>query len=518
MSSAEEKKEWPLYFTDCLSLGKPESNVGICTLWSKQEKVRNHLDGSLYSIMGNLYSVDGINYLLRNVLANPRIRYVVLCGIDVTGSGQTLIRLFDKGIDERHRVKGTEAAIDDNLDAAAIDLVRKGVKLIDMRGPIKGEDLRGVIEKLDRDLPAFHDRPLYFPELKPDVEVYPDYDNARVIRAGHVVEAWVKIIDAVMTFGRMEKTQYSLNQKEILNLVTVITKENPDNIMHREWLPFDKEHLKGSGDNTTMKDGAWVQYRLLLRDPEYGYDYGKKYGYYDQLASTLELPDISYTYGDRLFHHYNIDQISEVINKLINTSYSRRAVAVLWDPEQDASSENPPCLNLLQATIRGEKLHFTAYFRSHDVYRAWPENAFGLRRIQQFIANRIWGEKGAKSRLGDLVIFSQSAHIYEDCWSKATQIIKDRLREFKRAKYFQRDARGSFVIRLEGGLIRVFHYSPQGNLLNTFEGKNAEELLKSVEPYVSLTGHALYLGREMARAEAALKLNLEYRQDQGFPV
>ncbi len=141
MGGTEEEKEWPVYFKDCLSVGNPESSVGICTLWTKQERVRAHIDGSLYSVLGNLYSPDGINYLLRNLMANPRIRHIVLCGMDVTGSGEALVILFNQGIDENRQIKGTEAVIDDNLPDYAIKLVRERVQLTDLRGPIREDKL-----------------------------------------------------------------------------------------------------------------------------------------------------------------------------------------------------------------------------------------------------------------------------------------------------------------------------------------------------------------------------------------
>ena len=37
----------------------------------------------------------------------------------------------------------------------------------------------------------------------------------------------------------------------------------------------------------------------------------------------------------------------------------------------DASSPSPPCLVLVQARLRDGRLHLTAFFRSHDIYRAW---------------------------------------------------------------------------------------------------------------------------------------------------
>jgi thymidylate synthase len=512
MNRTEDLREWPLYFRENLSLGDPKSNVGICTLWTKREKVRSKIGDDRYRVLGNLYSSDGINYLLRNVLANPAIRYILLCGMDVTGSGDALISLFREGLAGDRRIKGTEALIDENLDASAVELVREGVRLIDLRGPINGDKLGAAIEKLDGRLPPFHPMPLYFPEPEPHVEVFPDNDNVRVIRGRYVADAWVKIVDAVMTFGRVERTEYSINQKEILNLAAVITDEDPERIVFKKWFPFSLEHLQGEAGDAPEEE-VWLQYQLPLRDPQRGNEPGGKHGYYEQMAFTKELPDLSYTYGQRLWSYRGENQVFAMVDRLKEAMHSRRAMAVLWDPVEDARSQSPPCLNLLQATARGEKLHMTAYFRSHDVYRAWPENAFALRKLQKFLAGRV----GSKE-LGDLVIFSQSAHIYEDCWPKAEDMLRDRLREMKGAKYFKRDARGNFVIRLEGKLIHVYHYSPHGNLINSFRGRSADKLLEEMGPYISLIDHALYLGKELARAEAALRLDLPYGQDGDFPA
>ena len=52
--------------------------------------------------------------------------------------------------------------------------------------------------------------------------------------------------------------------------------------------------------------------------------------------------------------------------------FSRRSVASLWDPRSDPGSEDPPCVDFVQASVRDDKLHLTAYIRSNDIYRAWP--------------------------------------------------------------------------------------------------------------------------------------------------
>ncbi len=197
------------------------------------------------------------------------------------------------------------------------------------------------------------------------------------------------------------------------------------------------------------------------------------------------------------------------MDELRATRYSRRAVAGLWDPARDAGAVDPPCLNLVQARVRDSKLYLTAYFRSHDVFRAWLLNAFGLRKLQAHVAQRV-----GDCMLGDLVIVSQSAHIYADSWQAARTLTRERARDYLKNPRLIRDPRGSFNIRIEGFQIHVDHYSPAGGLLANFTGTQARQLQRELAFYISRVDHAIYLGAELAKAEIALKHNLPYTQDR----
>ncbi|MBC8217695.1 MAG: hypothetical protein H8E73_04465, partial [Planctomycetes bacterium] len=65
-----------------------DSNVAICTLWTEKKKILKNVSDEKYNICGNLYNANGINYIIKNVLANPLIRYIVLCGRDLRFSGE----------------------------------------------------------------------------------------------------------------------------------------------------------------------------------------------------------------------------------------------------------------------------------------------------------------------------------------------------------------------------------------------------------------------------------------------
>jgi len=81
---------WPKYFRDRLIVGNPDSDSAIATLWTPMNVVAKMVDVSKVSVIGQLYTKRGINYLLRNVLLNPRIKRILLTGADLMGSGEEL--------------------------------------------------------------------------------------------------------------------------------------------------------------------------------------------------------------------------------------------------------------------------------------------------------------------------------------------------------------------------------------------------------------------------------------------
>ena len=82
---------WPKYFADRLIVGNPNSDSAIATLWTPMNVVAGMVDISKVSIIGQLYTKRGINYLLRNILMNPRTKRILLVGADLMGSGSEFI-------------------------------------------------------------------------------------------------------------------------------------------------------------------------------------------------------------------------------------------------------------------------------------------------------------------------------------------------------------------------------------------------------------------------------------------
>ncbi|MEA5471460.1 thymidylate synthase, partial [Spirulina sp. 06S082] len=235
---------------------------------------------------------------------------------------------------------------------------------------------------------------------------------------------------------------------------------------------------------------------------------------------------VKYTYGQRLRSWFRCDQIEQLINKLSNDIDSARAVMSLWDVK-DYNDNSPPCLNHIWVRAIEGELSLTATFRSNDMFGAWVVNAMGLRGLQQHIRDEIAKRSQYNLRMGALITVSQSAHIYDDCWENAENLIQKQYAKICRDRAFN-DPVGSFAISLrERGTnavrentIFVEHLTPgSGEVVNCYTGKTARQLYQKIAadcPNLEVE-HALYLGTELQKAETSLSLqgNLRYTQDRG---
>jgi len=479
------------YFKEQLIVGNPESAVAVATLWSKKEKVAEGLPRELFAAMGQLYSpTRGLDPLVRNLIANPSIRHLVVTGSDFSQSGRALEDLFAKGFERGRTALGqecwlvksaVEACIDIEVPAEAIEDLRKNVAV----HAVALDQLRAKLEELSRLESAPWGRPRLFEKREHRAATFPSADVVEVVRGERVAPVWLEVLSRIMRFGREGETHYGTRQKEILDLVSVVEAEDPENLYVPEYLPCTKEDLEE---------------------------------YFPRVLSGKEYPDTSYTYGQRLRTYFGVDQVEEMVAKLAADADTRSATAVLWDQKADSKGHGAPCINHIWARAREGKLYLTATIRSNDMYSAWPENAFALRKLQRLIAAGVAKRGGMKLALGELVTLSESAHVYSDCWADAERVVEKYYdKEVSRAESKQ-DPAGSFVVSLDRGEIVCEHISPSGEHIETYRGHTAGHVASLVSRSAAVTrvDHALYLGRELAKAETALANgeSFVYVQDQ----
>jgi tetrahydromethanopterin S-methyltransferase subunit A len=110
----QPREGWPA-FTGDYQVIRFTAPVAVCTLHSRGliDDVAQAAPEGL-SIVGSLQTENlGIERLIENVVSNPNLRFLVLCGEDTPGAvghfpGQSLVTLDKNGTDERGRIHGAD--------------------------------------------------------------------------------------------------------------------------------------------------------------------------------------------------------------------------------------------------------------------------------------------------------------------------------------------------------------------------------------------------------------------------
>lgn len=126
--------------------------VAVCTLTDTglASKIAAMASGDL-AIVGTLQTENlGIERLIRNTIANPNIRFLILCGADSRQTighlpGQSLAALGRSGVDKRMRINGAEGKRPRlrNIDRQMVEHFRQSVEILDYVGQ---EDAESVLE------------------------------------------------------------------------------------------------------------------------------------------------------------------------------------------------------------------------------------------------------------------------------------------------------------------------------------------------------------------------------------
>jgi len=518
-----DSKPWPIYFKDSLIIGDKNANVAIATLWTPKKLFSDKLDKSKYCVVGQLYTKRGVNFLLRNVLANPVIDTIVICGQDLMESAIALQGLVENGVeklkDGKLKIIDVESGyIDDQISFEAIEMFRENVKIVNLTGVVKfGEVEKAVLENFKPIKPWAESQ--IFPDPDPASEdSFPSELDVMKISRPTIGEAWVQVLKHMLRFGReSEPVLFRRNDGSVvkeLNNLCVVVDEDPDNPKIYDFFNFTKTDL----------DNYYKGFFNPMRESE-SYTYGERiFNYFDDLVEPIYSHKIFPWFGERTKQYLEFGGYNQlehaVIRKLKRFKFDKGALVTLWNPLIDnfeiKDRREVPCLVQLQFAVfrYGDKykLHLTAYFRNNDMYGAWPLNAFALRKLQKQVVEAL----PEVDEMGPLVTISSIAQLYEDAFSPASEIVE------KNDKYFCKfDERGNYTVEVVKDEIRVTHLSPSGLVLKEYveDGKANKVAMKICNEIIknegiSDFGAAADLGRQLAKAETAVKLGLKFEQDQ----
>lgn len=469
--------------------------TAVITGWTVKQAIAKHLQPEEYAVIGQLYSpTRGINLLIRNLLLNPHVRYLVVLNATKedknAGGCQCLLDFFRNGFEEGRSDTGRRcwiirsailSYIDIDIDINALEKLRQSVdykeaKLItDAVKQVKSYAERNVIEPWSL--------PLRFDMSTVESTVLPGPRYGHRIEGKTIAETWVKIIHRIKTTGTIRPTGYDGQWQELIDLIAIVTHE-PLKFYFPEpnYLPVDspfiEEYISQILDDAPYREG------------------------------------LKYTYGQRLRSWFKRDQIDQVIQKLIGEIDAASAVMNLWDVK-DHEKGGSPCLNHIWLRVVDNELSLTATFRSNDMFAAWPANAMGLRALQRHIRDKIAKGSEYDLKMGPLITISQSAHIYDDTWSNAEQLIKQQYATICRRIDYH-DPAGNFLVEIAEKEIVVTQTTPgSGEVVSCYSGKDALKLLREIcaaSPSIR-ADHAGYLGMELHRASECLKTGAKYIQD-----
>jgi len=129
--------------------GDASSPVAVATLASDYEK----FDLKGYAILGSCYTENfGVQLAIANMLKNPNIRYLILCGQESLHlAGHAFVTLHENGIMRLggyRRIIGCKSPLPflDEIPLRAIDEYREDITLIDMIGV---EDMASIQARID---------------------------------------------------------------------------------------------------------------------------------------------------------------------------------------------------------------------------------------------------------------------------------------------------------------------------------------------------------------------------------
>ena len=214
---------------------------------------------------------------------------------------------------------------------------------------------------------------------------------------------WRKLLEELL-LDHKEHVKDETQIREIIGVHERIDNPYKDSMLNINHKQFAEAVKRGAFDikDYPIKGEALFDYVTSLDDEHQIY---------------LDDDGFIYTYSERLQNYQGRNQLKDIVNRLKQDMGSNRAVAVTFNPFIDNERADIPCLQLIQALVRNDKLILSVYFRSNDLYGAFPSNMMFLTYLGMKIAN----ELGVQFDYIDY--HCSSLHVYETDYQQALKVI-----------------------------------------------------------------------------------------------
>lgn len=513
----------PLYFADRLTVINPHGTIGVVTLWSKVDYVIErfrqagvNLDPqtSPIAVFGTLYG-NGLREMLRNLLYNPQIRTLLICGHDRSGSRDELEKFFSLGLEQIEgalvqykspepgitvapvRIRGTKRMIDDLVRPENFTV---HPRINWMGDPQEAETLSNIKDFFLSWPPQFFREVARLQVPLPEVELqyFPSNPRGHQVVRDTPLEAWKELLYLFTRFGR-RVTLKKGERLELQNVKVVVEKPAFDTKEKLLAYNFDPDKLRNYQEEILRPERLMDEWSIKGQQTLF------------HLIRVELRQDESYSYGHRLREYFKttdgtkVDGLIECALRLKRDSEDRKAYFTLWDNTKDLINRGGhPCFVSLFFRKFDGRLTLTATFRTHNAMDGWLLNFYGLMNIQKFVSDQI------ELPIGAITVISHSISLDPRELDRAMAIIGKR----SYSKVFRPDPMGYFRVTLDGKKILVEHRY-EDVTLTEYRGRTAVSLQHQIARDVALSdiNHAIYLGRQLAQAEMALKEGREFVQD-----
>lgn len=214
---------------------------------------------------------------------------------------------------------------------------------------------------------------------------------------------WRKLLEELL-LSHKEHVKDETQIREIIGVYERIDNPYKDSMLNINHKQFAEAVKRGAFDikDYPIKGEALFDYVTSLDDEHQIY---------------LDDDGFIYTYSERLQNYQGRNQLIDIVNRLKQDNGSNRAVAITFNPFLDNERDDIPCLQLIQALVRNDKLILSVYFRSNDLYGAFPSNMMFLTYLGMKIANEL------DVKFDYIDYHCSSLHIYETDYEQALKVI-----------------------------------------------------------------------------------------------
>ncbi|MGV8169532.1 MAG: DUF4346 domain-containing protein [Candidatus Nanoarchaeia archaeon] len=329
-----ENSEMLPYYSDTIHVANPDSENCILCLWTKKERVIEKLSENNYAFIGQLYSRDyGLQILFRNLLASPRIRNLVIVGVDLNNSGDGLLKFFSKGTDETGRIIDTDIVLDEQLTWDKLALLRKRITIHDLRKIKDFSKVEKYLEKLKPKGPLGEKIIVPLPGVAPPTRFPTDFSGFKA-RGDDFYSAYRSLLSKISRFGIFSPEKKKLEIQNVMFFVTRFSSEDKEYLKSRkkariknfqEFVHDEKKVCTVMFQDLEVWDSLKDVCRALMEHENVCVMIGNAFVKEDDLEDVVELLGVTPRYKWEPDPHGNlVIRVEDGLIKVIHFSQSGR--------------------------------------------------------------------------------------------------------------------------------------------------------------------------------------------------